>query len=882
MNGTHIARFLVTLAFVVWAGFSLTPLTDTPFDEYLAERVTERVDENGDTILNRDENLAAFEALLRRAEDRVAATVADESTQNSTLFVELLKITSEEGIDLADYYADLRIRDVANVTKRNNLVLMRLLKDSRGRLQPGLDLAGGVSVTLEIPEDSLQTSGFLRQQELNQAREVILNRVDAFGVAEPVVRVKGDNQIEVQIAGLDTEQNTSIIEELIRPAKLEFSLVHRTQTPTEGVAPPLGYKVAIMEREDPDTGRMREIPIYVKRIPVMTGDAIDSAAARITPTGGFEIDMNFTSAGGDTFAEVTRQMARENQSTGTIGQLAIILDGKVESNPTVREEISGGRARIYGNFTQREALSVATALNNPLSVDLEMVALNNVSGTLASEAKEASQRAAMIGGGLVVLFMIGWYGLAGIAAVLTVAVNIFLVIGSLAAFGATMTLPGVAALVLTIGMAVDANILIFERIREEIKAGKNIRHAVTDGYNKALSTILDANITTLITAVILIYLGTGPVRGFGVTLAIGIGSTIITSLITSRLLMDGLAASGLMKSIPQRASFLGTKETPFLNYAKRAFFTSWSIVLIGFVGFIFHFDKAFGNDFKAGDELQITAEAELLDSDMEATIEAAELGSANILHLSPLGADNEIITLQLGEGAAEAAFDALVAAFPEAGIEKLGVSKVGPSVGAEVTNSAIKAMLLSLFAMLFYIALRFEFGFGLGALTATIHDVLMTIAMFFFLGEFLGIGSGQFTAPMIAAVLMTVGYSINDTIVVFDRIREELTLNPGLNLRRVEHLSINLTLTRTILTSLTTLFASLALYLFGAGVIVDFSLVFLIGVVTGTFSSIFIASPIFFWYHKGDRKSVEKGEILPSYDWSSDENAGKKTKEKEA
>lgn len=877
MNGTHLSRLIVSLVFIGWAAVSLLPLSDTPYDQYLVERVTARLDADGNEILSRTENVAAFEDLLNRAEDRVNATQADADTANSTLFVELIKIANEDGIDFADYFSDLRISDIGNLAKRNNLVLTRLLKDSRARLQPGLDLAGGVSVTLEIPKESLQSSGFLRQQELDEARKVILNRVDAFGVAEPVVRVKGENQIEVQIAGLDTEQNTAIIEDLIRPAKLEFSLVHRTRRPGDGQPPPLGYVSRILEREDRETGRTAEIPLYVQRIPVMTGEDISKASARITQTGGFEIVMEFTHDGGTRFAEVTRQIAREN-TDNNIGQLAIILDKKIVSNPQVREQISGGSARITGNFSQREALSIATALNNPLSVDLKQVALNNVSGTLASEAKEASILAAAIGAGLVIAFMVLWYGIAGVGAVITVAINVFLVIGSLAAFGATITLPGVAALVLTIGMAVDSNILIFERIREELKTGKNIRHAVTDGYAKVFSTIVDANVTTLITALILFYFGTGPVKGFGLTLAIGIFATVLTALVSSRVLMDGFAASGLMKTIPNRIRSLGERETPFLNYAKGAFFTSWSLVLIGVVSFAFHFDKAFGIDFTGGDELQVSYEQAVDDTAILDVLAAAGQDSANILHLSPLGAATEMMTIQVQTNTAEASFEALAEAFPEAAFKLEGISKVGPSVGAEVTGSAIKSIGIALFAMLFYIALRFEFGFGIGALTATVHDVLMTVSVYFFLGEIFGIGSGQFTAPMIAAVLMTVGYSINDTIVVFDRVREELTLNPGLNLRNVVHLSINRTLSRTLLTSLTTLFASFALYLFGAGVIVDFSLVFLIGVITGTFSSIFIASPIFYWYHKGDRKSVEKGEILPSYDWSSESGAGQTKK----
>ena len=872
MKGNHLARLLVSVAFLAWAAASLTPVSDTAYEDYLVERVTDRIDRDGITVLlSQEENTEAFTALLNRAQARVDVTVADTSVTNSTLFVELMAITTEENIDLVEYYSDLRIRDIANLEKRNRLVLNRLLRDSKGSLQPGLDLAGGVSVTLQLPEDSLQASGNLRAQELEQARQVILNRIDAYGVAEPIVRVKGDSQIEIQIAGLDTDQNTEIITELIKPAKLEFSVVHRTQFPRAGSLPPLGYIERIAEREDPETGSTIEIPLYVKRIPIMTGDHLERARATITNSGGFEVFMDFTSEGGNIFSEMTAQMARENQSTNTIGQLAIILDDKVVSYPTVREQISGGSAVITGQFSQREAVGIATALNNPLSIDLEVAELKNVSGTLADEAKSSSARAAMIGGGLVILFMLGWYGIAGISAVITVGLNIFLVMGSLAAFGATLTLPGVAALVLTIGMAVDATILIFERIREELRAGKSMTHAVTDGYEKAFSTIVDANVTTLITALVLIYFGTGPVRGFGLTLAIGIGSTIITALITSRLFMDGLAHSGLMKNLPNRFSLLGREERPFLKFARPAFLTSWTIVAFGIIALWLHWDRAFGIDFTGGDEVQVSYESSLSDEQLVGAANAAGFDQVNILRLSPIGATTEIVTLQTEADQGAGVYDALLLAYPDTGLAKIGVTQIGPSVGEEVKSGAIKAISISLLAMLIYIALRFEFGFGLGALTATVHDVLLTVGVFFALGEFLGIGSGQFTAPMIAAVLMTVGYSINDTIVVFDRVREELELNPGMGLKRIIHMSINRVLTRTILTSLTTLFASLALYLFGAGVIVDFALVFLIGVITGTFSSIFIASPIFFWYHKGDRQSVERGEILPSYDWGSEE-----------
>jgi SecD/SecF fusion protein len=462
---------------------------------------------------------------------------------------------------------------------------------------------------------------------------------------------------------------------------------------------------------------------------------------------------------------------------------------------------------------------------------------------------------------------------------LTVVLNLFLVVGALASFGATITLPGVAALVLTIGMAVDASILIFERIREELKMGKSVHSALVAGYSKAFSTIIDANVTTLITALILVWLGSGPVQGFGVTLSAGILATVFCSLVTSQFILEGLVTMGMIKR-PFRWQLFRNTSFEFLNYARRAFAVSWMLVVFGVVAFIMHFDQAFGIDFTGGDEVAVSYQQRLSSQQVAAVADSVDFvrddgetqpfGEVNIFFQTPLGAAQELMMVQTEPGKGEQFFAALAAAYPDAGLVEEGITQIGSAVGEEVTRSAVLSILVALFGILLYIAFRFEFGYGLGAVVATVHDMLITVGIFVILGEFLGIGSGQFTAPMIAAILMTVGYSINDTIVVFDRVREELELNPGMNLRKVIHLSINRVINRTVLTSLTTLFASLMLFLFGAGVIKDFALVFLIGILTGTFSSVFIASPVFFWYHKGDRKSVEKGEIIPSYDWTTD------------
>lgn len=876
MNGTNLFRLIITILVVLWAATELYPPTSTPFEEFIIRQVTAHTAPDGSVIRDREANLAQFKQLLERANAKVEEADGDATSPYATLFTALNKIANDENIDLTQYFEGIRIQDIRNIRRKNRILLNELLRRSKGEINLGLDLAGGVAITFEVDESGLSDDRFFRQRQLEDVRRVILDRVDGLGVAEPVVRVRGDNFIEVQMPGINTENNPNIAEVIGAPALLEFRLVHRTAVPGPGVETPLGYEIRIQENEDPFTGDVVEERVFVRQIPSMTGEIISDARPQITQTGGYEVTMQFTSEGRRQFAEVTGQIASANTEF-SIGRLAIVLDGRLVSSPTVRERINSDSARITGNFTQREAFELANALNNPLDIELVVAELYEVGPTLAQDARNASIRAAAFGGLLVVVFMIAYYGMFGLIAMLIVVLNLFLVIGALASFGATITLPGVAALVLTIGMAVDASILIFERIREEMKEGKSIANALIAGFDKAFSTIVDANVTTLITAMILVWLGSGPVRGFGVALSAGILATVFCSLITLRVILETIVRAGLIQK-PFRFQFFDNTKIEFLNYSKRAFIASWTIVVIGVISFIFHIDSAFGIDFRGGDEVRIAYQTQLTAAQVQEVSRSASFvradgeqlpfGEVNIFFQTPLGASQAIMVMQTEPGKGEQMFAALVAAFPDAGLNNIGFSQIGSAVGSEVTRSAIISLIVALLGILLYIALRFEFGYGLGAVVATIHDMLMTIGIFVLLGEIFGIGSGQFTAPMIAAILMTVGYSINDTIVVFDRVREELDLNPGMNLRKVIHKSINLVLNRTVLTSLTTLFASLTLFLFGAGVIKDFALVFLIGILTGTFSSMFIASPVFYWYHKGDRKSVEKGEILPSYDWT--------------
>ncbi|HBM86055.1 MAG TPA: protein translocase subunit SecF, partial [Opitutae bacterium] len=469
----------------------------------------------------------------------------------------------------------------------------------------------------------------------------------------------------------------------------------------------------------------------------------------------------------------------------------------------------------------------------------------------------------------VIGFMVLYYFIGGAVAVISSLVNVIIVLGVLASLGATLTLPGVAALVLTLGMGVDANILIFERIREELRSGKTIKNATSGAFAKVTSTIVDANVTTLITASILIWLGTGPVKGFGVTLAIGICASIFCALVVTRFLVDFLVHRlGVSKVLG--LSLFPEKKLDFFQFRKPAFIGSWLLVIAGVISVVVHHDNIMGIDFTGGDEMTVSFEQRVDTGDLQEAVAALELGEVNPSYQSLLGEDREVLKLQTRFDQSRDVLAALQGAFPEAGLTEDGVSQIGASVSGSIQTNAIWSVIAALGGILLYVAFRFEVGYGIGAVVATVHDVLMTVGIFVLCGQFGIFASGQFTAPMLAAILMIVGYSINDTIVVFDRIREELELNPGSNLRSIINLAISRVFSRSLLTSITTLLAALSLYIFGAGVINDFSFVFIVGIITGTFSSIFIASPVFFWWHKGDRRHVEEHQLTPKrYEWES-------------
>ncbi len=854
-------KLVLTALAILWAVVSIIPTNDTPFEEYIKTRATAKQGE--------------FQKFLTAAEARVdAKNYKNNPDKSPTLYIAMREYADANEINLAEFFPDIKVSDIKILKKRNDILMKELYRQSKGKIKKGLDLQGGVAFTLEIDEKNLSTDENVGKEELESVLAVMNNRINGLGVTESTIRIVGGNSIEVQMPGVSLKDNPEAIEELSRPAKLEFRKVHRTEVPSSINPPPSeipsGYEVMVMERED--KGKLVEVPMYVKRLPEAKGDIIKRARPAMEDANRFIVSMEFKdgSKGADVFGKITKEILDEDKATGTKQGLAIVLDGRLMSAPNIQSVITSS-GQISGDFTRREAIELSNALNNPLSVGLKRTSLNEVGPSLAEDARDTSIMASLIGTLAVVLFMIVFYTGMGFIALLSIVVNILVLIGVLASFSATFTLPGIAALVLTIGMAVDSNILVFERMREETSLGKSLKTSLQMGYDKAFSAIVDANITTLISAVILWKFGTGPVKGFGVTLAVGIFTTLFACLVVSRVLLEIAVNNGIIKSALKRSIIPNDLDIKFLKYARPSFIISWIVVILGIAAIAYRGDKTLSIDFTGGDIVNVSFNPEKklpIGNILELSTSTSDTGMGEIQasYQTDIASKQERLVLQVESEKGERVLKTLQDKYPESDLKLISQTSVGATVSGEITRDAFIAVALSLLGILFYVAFRFEFSYGIGALGATFHDVVVTIGIYVIMGM-LGVGSGQFSAPMVAAVLMVMGYSINDKIVVFDRIREELIMKPTMSLGDLINYSISRTMSRTMLTSVTTLLASLALFIFGTGIIVDFSLVFIIGILVGTYSSVFIASPIFYWWNRGNRNRVEKEDIEEKHEW---------------
>jgi len=671
------------------------------------------------------------------------------------------------------------------------------------------------------------------------------------------------------LPGVSTKDNPDVIDSLQKPALLGF---HKVYNPASNQPVPPDYQP--MEKVEED-GRISHY--YIKRKPEVDGSIMASAGVRPDQYGQPEIGLNFTGPGGKRFYEMTKSIVDDHARSGQPPEvnpdsLAIVLDGKLYSVATVRHPIDGGAASISGRFSLKEAQNVAAALNNPLDVPMTVQSQHEVGPSKGEYSIKRGVISAAIAALLVAAFMIVFYTSGGLLAVLMLAVNLVIIFGVMANLGATLTLPGLAGIVLTIGMAVDANILIFERMREELAAGKSLSAANQAGFKKALWTILDAHLVQLLICGVMIFVGkatnTAAIQGFGTTLAIGVCSTLFSVLITGHMILELLADSGTLKHITMRHLLRHAPHWDFVKWGKTAFIASWVIVAIGVLIAALNWNQIKGIELKGGYAVELSFADRVDISKIQQAMAGMNIGETQSNYVTEIGSSAERLQIVTPtKTSAENVVPLLNTRFPTAGYSIYSSSEVGASMGQETFNHVIMAIIVAMIVTLLYIAFRFEFGFGVGAMVSSLHDILMVIGLFVIIGH-LVLGF-QFTGAMVAAILAIAGYSINETVVVFDRIREELRINQGGTLKEIVNTAINKVFARTIMTSTTTFLAALSLFIWGTGDLQEISFTFLVGIITSTFSAIFISSQVFYWYHKGDRKHVEKHQdVKPTYEWT--------------
>ena len=699
-------------------------------------------------------------------------------------------------------------------------------KDETGawkvKIKPGLDLRGGTQFLLEL-------AGSTGQGTLDQAVEVIRKRVDSVGVAEPVIQPVGQNRIIVQIPGVSEADKASYRRQLERVAKLEFTLVHERSDELVGDGKtkpqiPIDSQLLMLRDRQPN-GTVKEFPIVVKRRTEISGKSVANAFRSVDQLGRAVVIIEFNPEGRKKFGNLTEQ---------NIGRrLAVILDGEVYSAPVIRSAIYGSCEISGGNMSSVEAEELASVLKNPLENPVSIIDERGVDPSLGASSVQSGFLAGWVSIVAVGLFALVYYRWLGLVSVFGLALNILILLGLLAQFGFTLTLPGLAGLILTIGIGVDANVLVFERIREELVHHRTALEAVGSGFQRAFSSILDANVTTVIAAAILFWQGSGPVQGFATVLCLGIFSSMFAALIISRTGAEWLAEKGGKGSLHMMRLFENCKIN-FLGLRGPAFILSGLLLGAGLVTVVIKGEKVLGVDFTGGDLVTFSFQEKVDDGKIRSSL--GSMAEVVQYQRSPVGGQ-EVLSLRTAFGMGEKAGETLSKDFPQAKFQQLQLDKVAGVVGNELKQKALIALILGMIAIFLYTTWRFETSFAIGAIVALLHDVLISLGIFALLGR-------ELSLPMVGAILAVAGYSINDTIVIFDRIREFFRGGVGADRAGVMNLAINQTLSRTLLTSGLTFLAVLVLFVLGGRVINDFALILLIGIVVGTYSSIFIASPI--------------------------------------
>ncbi|ANH39784.1 bifunctional preprotein translocase subunit SecD/SecF [Nocardioides dokdonensis FR1436] len=738
----------------------------------------------------------------------------------------------------------------------------------------GLDLSGGTQITLEASStDTVEANA----ENTDRAVEVLRGRVDALGVTEPTLVRSGENRILIELPGLEDPREAA--EVIGRTARLTFH-------PVLGVDPSIvgktGESSAKDKKKDGDTedGEDPEAPTggqepetddqgrfvtkdedggpLVLGPSQLEGDDVDQATAGIQDQGvQWVVDVEFAKKGQDAWASLTGDAACFPQGDPQ-RRIAIMLDGEVISSPQVQDSSCdvgqlGGRTQISGSFTESSAQNLALLIEGgALPLPVEIISQQVVGPTLGDEAIDASVKAGLLGLLLTGLFITFAYRLSGFLAVVALGCYALISYAILVLLGATLTLPGLAGFVLAIGMAIDANVLVFERAKEESsEAGSTPARAISTGFSKAWSAILDSNVTTLLAGGLLFFLATGPVRGFGVTLTIGVIASMFSAMVISRVLVEFATSRKAVRRRPGLTGFAKTgrvhdvllRRNPDVMGRSRIWLALSSLVVVAALLGIVLNGLNLGVEFTGGRVLDFTTTTSATKSDVETV--RSDLGDAGFDDAVVQTSGDGDLVIKVGDvdnDEAQVIRDLVAEAVPGSDLES--DSLIGPSLGDELRTKALIALGIALAAQMLYLALRFRWVFGASAAIAMLHDVSIVIGVFAWLGR-------PVDGVFLAAILTVIGLSVNDTVVVFDRVREKWR---GTSANETFAASCNeavlATVPRTVNTGLGTMFILAALYFLGGDSLTDFALALLIGLVVGTYSSVFTATPLAVLMHR--------------------------------
>ncbi|MDD4098947.1 MAG: protein translocase subunit SecD [Lentisphaeria bacterium] len=826
----------------------LDAMTDQDSDDYKAKK--EKYDQLlASTDYDGWKKFRDYTELQRRVEE---ARATDRVTSG-------FKILERAAQGDSDHYR-IALSDFIKVPlqkKASNKTILRYVRmKSAGKLRLGLDLQGGTEFVIGFDPADIPKGD--RVEDIRDRILVILdNRLNVMGVTEPEIKATGPSRISVRMPSVDEADKTDIRQTIKQAARLQFHLVaaNNDELVAQYEADRQGFKTPAsllrMEVENEKNGEVTNEVVFIQKTPErVRGEDVDKAFPNVNEFGSWTISLKFKHRGAMAFADVT------GKNVGR--RLAIVLDDKIYSAPSIREAIAGGQAEISGSFTYEEARRLAGVIasgNVPVTVQIDSEF--GTDPTLGADAVKSGIFAGLLGLALVIVFMFWYYRVAGLIAIAALVVNCILVLGTMAITHATITLPGIAGMVLTVGMAVDANVLIFERIREELNRGKILVNAIKAGYGRAFSSIFDSNLTTLVTAFFMYQFGSGSVKGFAVTLSFGIFASMFTAIFMTRAIFDLLVLEDWIKALPMRTfAKLQDLRIDYLKLRKPAIRASLALVVISLGSFFVGMQRGtlLGIDFAGGTELSYTCDGTTPDVNAVRDFLKGQGYSDNmrIGYKRGQGGDRMLeIVLPVDKtatfGGAEVDYtvfsQTLDQAFPEVKLHLTQTNSVGGNVGAKFRNDAVLAGLFALLGIIVYLAFRFELMYGVAAVLAVLHDAIVSAGLFVLCG-------GEMSLTVMAALMTIFGYSLNDTIVIFDRIRETRSLQRDLSYYDAINLSVNQTMGRTLLTSLTTMLGVLSLLIFGGGAVFDFALVMFFGMIIGTYSTIFIASAFINTWHK--------------------------------